>query len=130
MRALLDTHAFLWWINPHELVSAAAREVIGNPDVEIFISSVTGWEIAIKARLGHFQMPAPLTSFIKEEVMQNGFQVLSVTLDHALRVHELPTVRGHKDPFDRMLACQALTERMALISNDRAFDRYGLERIW
>lgn len=129
MRLLLDTHALLWWINRHELVSARAREVISNGADEIFVSAVTPWEVAIKATIGRFIMAEPLGPFFSRALADNGFRMLPVTLDHAVAVRDLP-LRDHRDPFDRMLAAQATVERLALISRDEQFDAYGVERVW
>ena len=130
MKALLDTHAFLWWIDRHERLSAKALAAIGAAQNDIFVSVVNVWEIVIKAKLGRFQMPGDLASFLREQIAANDFGVLPVQLTHALAVYDLPDLPGHKDPFDRLLVAQALAEDMALVSADEALDGYGVERIW
>lgn len=128
MRALLDTHAFLWWIVDDPRLSAAAREVIAEGDNEIFLSAASAWEMAIKSRLGRLRMPADFQRFVSDQVDLNGFRVLPVRLAHALRVHGLPD--HHRDPFDRMLIAQGQVENMPLISGDRRLRAYGVPLVW
>ena len=130
MRLLLDTHAFLWWINPHERLSPAARDILATGVDEVFVSAVTPWEVAIKATLGRFIMAEPLGPFFARALAANGFRMLPVGLDHAVAVRDLPAVANHRDPFDRMLVAQAMVENLAIVSADRMFDRYGVERVW
>ncbi|MBI2585728.1 MAG: type II toxin-antitoxin system VapC family toxin [Rhodospirillales bacterium] len=130
MRLLLDTHAFLWWINPHERLSRRAREALADGDNEIVVSTITPWEVAIKSAIGRFDMPRPLGPFFEREFAANGVRVLAVELAHAVAVRELPVFADHRDPFDRMLAAQARSEGLALVSADANFDRYGIERLW
>ena len=130
MKVLLDTHAFLWWINQHERLSGAAKDAIDSPHTDTFVSVVNAWEIVIKAKVGRFRMPGDLVPFLREQIAENDFGILPVELTHALAVYGLPDPPGHKDPFDRLLVAQALSEDMALLSADEALDGYGVERIW
>ncbi len=130
MRALLDTHAFLWWIDQHERLSPEAAYAIADPDAEILVSAVNTWEIVIKAKIGRFDMPAVLPPFLREQIALNGFGVLPVRIEHTLAVYDLPDRPRHKDPFDRLLAAQATAENLPLISGDEHLDGYGIERIW
>ena len=130
MKALLDTHAFLWWINRHERLTAKALDTIGSGRNEIFVSVVNVWEIVIKAKSGRIQMPGDLGSFLNRQIAENSFQILPIQMPHALHVYELPDHPRHKDPFDRLLVAQALSEDMPVISNDGLLDDYGIERIW
>lgn len=130
MRLLLDTHAFLWWINPHERLSARARAALAKDTNEIFVSAVTPWEIAIKAAIGRFNIAEPLGSFFARALAANGFRMLPVDLNHAVAVRDLPLRADHRDPFDRMLAAQAKTENLAIVSADAHFDAYGVELVW
>lgn len=130
MRLLLDTHTFLWWVSDQGRMGRSATECISSGRNEIYVSVVTAWEIAIKKKLGRLGVPDALFDFMQTHIAKNGFRALPVDLHHATGVQSLPDVPRHKDPFDRLLACQALTEKMALISSDRAFDHYGVERIW
>ncbi|MEW6044956.1 MAG: type II toxin-antitoxin system VapC family toxin [Bacillota bacterium] len=128
MRALLDTHAFLWWVTDDPNLSQRVREVIGDGQNEILFSTASAWEIAIKAGLGRVQFPADLEGFITEQVHRNAFEVLPVQLSHALKVFGLPDY--HRDPFDRMLVAQALVEGIPILSADSQFARYPVQVIW
>lgn len=130
MRILLDTHAFLWWINQHQRLSPKALDAIADSNTDTFISVVNVWEIVIKAKIGRFKMAGDLASFLNRQITINYFKILPVELTHALKVYDLADHPGHKDPFDRLLVAQALAEDMALISNGEHLDHYGIERIW
>jgi PIN domain nuclease of toxin-antitoxin system len=128
MRALLDTHAFLWWIENDPRLSTRAREIIADDGNDIILSAVSAWEIAIKASLGRFAMRGDLAAFVNSHVTANGFEVLPLLIDHALRVASLPD--HHRDPFDRALVAQAQVEDVALLSADRAISRYAVKVLW
>jgi PIN domain nuclease of toxin-antitoxin system len=128
MKLLLDTHAFVWWVNDDESLSGRARRAITDARNEVFFSVVSAWELAIKARLGAASLrPGPET-YIPEQLEKSSFQVLPVQLDHALRVATLPDL--HRDPFDRLLVAQALTEQLAFVTRDRGLARYDVRVIW
>ena len=128
MRALLDTHAFLWWVTDDDRLSDAARETIADGGNEIYFSAASGWEIAIKARLGRLTVPHDLTQFMTGQIEQNGFRVLAIELGHALRVHALED--HHRDPFDRLLVAQSMIENLPIIGRDGQLAAYGIETIW
>lgn len=128
VRALLDTHAFLWWIADKPEISDRARETVEDERNEILFSVISGWEIAIKAGGGKLDLPDAPERFVNEQLSRNDIEVLPMYLNHALKVHGLP--EHHRDPFDRLLVAQALTERLPLISNNRQIARYPVETIW
>lgn len=128
MRALLDTHALLWWLEGDERLSLPARAFIGNEDNAIWVSAASAWEIATKVRLGKLPGAVEVAAQFPTCLRQQGFTALAITVDHALRAGSLPG--PHRDPFDRMLIAQAQAERLPLISNETVFDAYGIERIW
>jgi PIN domain nuclease of toxin-antitoxin system len=128
MRALLDTHAFLWWIGNDPRLSTRAREIIADDGNEIVLSAVSAWEIAIKASLGRFAIRGDIASFVKSNVTASGFEVLPLLIEHALRVASLPD--HHRDPFDRALVAQAQVEDLALLTTDRAISRYSVRILW
>jgi PIN domain nuclease of toxin-antitoxin system len=123
-RALLDTHALLWWLRDDEALSAPARALIVDPDNEPLASTVCVWEIAIKAALGKLEAHDDLLDAISDD----GFAWLPVLPEHAWTVRTLP--HHHGDPFDRLLIAQALAESVPLISADTRLDAYGIERLW
>jgi PIN domain nuclease of toxin-antitoxin system len=120
---LLDTHVVLWWQRDDRRLGRAAREAIATADV-VWVSAVSGWEVAIKCALGRLRLDEPFPILIAAD----DFTELPMTLAHAARLQDLPP--HHTDPFDRMLAAQALTERTTLVTHDRAFEPYGVKAIW
>ena len=128
MRALLDTHTFLWWVTGDPQLSPQARQVIADGDNDIYFSAGSGWEIAIKARLGRLSVPTDLEQFITVQLTANAFLALPVSLEHALRVYTLPAY--HNDPFDRLLVAQAQVDGLSLLSRDQNIARYPVEVIW
>ncbi len=127
MRAIADSHALVWWLNRDPRLSDAAQKFISSSANEVLISSATTWELSIKNRSGKLNVQALLDNF--EDVMdEQGFSLLPISIDHALRAGALPL--HHSDPFDRMLVAQAQAEHVAIITADKAFDAYGVRRIW
>ena len=128
MRLLLDTHAFLWWVQDSRQLSRRARSAIGRSANECLFSLASAWEIAIKVSLGTLRIEGSLDRFLPEQIAQNGFQPLAIGLGHMARVSTLPF--HHRDPFDRLLAAQALEERLGIVSADPSFERYSVKRVW
>lgn len=127
MKLLLDTHALIWFQAGDRRLSKAARQAIEADDAELLISAATVWEMAIKASLGRLTLPGPVDTYIAEKVGQ-GFRTLAVSWAHTAGVEDLPW--HHRDPFDRLLVAQALSERCPVITRDRVFRKYGVEVIW
>jgi PIN domain nuclease of toxin-antitoxin system len=128
MRLLLDTHAFLWFISGDESLSQYSRLLIQEAENEIFISVATLWEISIKNSLNKLELSQPFEILIPRELSDNEFTQLSITIEHLIQLVRLPF--HHRDPFDRLLIAQSLSEQLPLVSKDSQFDNYGLERIW
>lgn len=122
---LVDTHAVLWWLDDDRRLPAAARSLIADPANVIAVSAASLWEIAIKSSLNKLDAPSNLPQLISRE----GFAALAVEHEHAWACSELP-LRSHKDPFDRMLAAQALREGFDVVSADASFEEYGIRRHW
>lgn len=127
MRALLDTHTFLWWLTDDRRLSERASGVIAD-GAELLFSAASAWEIAIKARLGKLVVPEDLEPFLTDQLQREAIEVLPVYLSHAMGVYNLPD--HHRDPFDRLLVAQCATEDLPLLSADAAFERYPIEVIW
>ncbi|HEX9727898.1 MAG TPA: type II toxin-antitoxin system VapC family toxin [Gemmatimonadales bacterium] len=123
MRLLLDTHVLIWWDEGARL-SAAARRAIREAD-QVYVSAVSGWEIAIKTALGRLRP----TRTAADAVVDSAFEELPVRLRHAETLGRLASDRDHRDPFDRMLAAQALAEGLIVVTRDPAFERYGVRVI-
>lgn len=128
MKALLDTHTFLWWITDTPQLSSRVREIISNSDNTIFLSAVSGWEMAIKAKLGKLLLPENLENFISEQLAVNAINTLPVQMSHTLHVYHLPD--HHRDPFDRMLVAQAQLEKLPILTVDPQIAQYSVETIW
>ena len=128
MQLLLDTQTFLWWLLGDIRLSRAARTAITDGRNGVFVSAASSWEIATKHRIGRLPDAAPLLGKIAEHIAGQGFAALDVTVQHGERAGALPG--PHRDPFDRMLAAQAQSARLTLVSNDRVFDAYGVARFW
>ena len=128
MRALLDTHALLWWLVDSDRLSDRARAVIADAATELYWSAASSWEIAIKTGLGRLSLPEPPRSLIPKVMREQALRPLEVTHAHALAVAELPD--HHRDPFDRLLVAQSRLEKLPIVSADRIFERYDAERLW
>ena len=126
MALLLDTHAFLWWVQDDPKLTRRARRAIAAEDCAL--SRASCWEMAIKLSLGKLEVPLPMERFVQRQVELNGFSLLPISLEHASRVAGLPF--HHRDPFDRLLAAQALIDGMSIVSADPIFRKYGVKRGW
>ena len=128
MKLLLDTHAMYWYIEGDRQLSATARTLIQDTSNEVLISPASYWEIAVKISVGKWQLNRTYEEFIDIGVNHYGFQVLAILPKHTARLIGLPF--HHKDPFDRLLVAQAMTEGVSIISNDVVLDAYGITRLW
>jgi PIN domain nuclease of toxin-antitoxin system len=128
VRFLLDTHALLWAAFDEDSLSPRARHLIQSPESEIIISAASAWEVATKFRLGRLNFARDLVENFILNVTAAGYLLLPISPEHALRAGRLPG--DHKDPFDRMLAAQAIHEDLPLLSNDAQLDIFGVRREW
>ena len=124
MRLLIDSHAFLWWGEASSALGSAAGNAIADPANEALISIAALWELTIKASTGKLTLPADLETM----AATLGFSVLPINLVHLRRLGLLPRV--HKDPFDRMMIAQALSEGLPIVTGDRVFTDYGVQIVW
>ena len=128
MKIIADTHAFLWFITDSEQLSPKAKALLEASESNRVLSVASIWETAIKTSLGKLSFKKPLEELLPEQISLNYFQVLDISMEHALRVASLRM--WHRDPFDRMIVAQALTESLPVLSNDEALDAYGVQRLW
>lgn len=128
MKLLIDTHAFLWFLAGDRRLTRVARRRIEDPRNERFLSIASVWEMAIKSSLGKLELDDPLEVVVDRGSQENGIALLRISKEHALGVAALPW--HHHDPFDRLLAAQALGDGMRIVARDDAFDAYGVPRIW
>jgi PIN domain nuclease of toxin-antitoxin system len=118
MRLLLDTHVFLWSVTDDRKLTKAARKLILDAD-DVFVSSASIWEASIKAGLGKLDVDVDL---LVSEIEASGFSELPVRAVHAAMVRNLPDI--HRDPFDRLLVAQALSEPLRLVTSDGHLSKY------
>lgn len=124
---LLDTQPLLRWRGAIGPVGRQARAVISDPNAPLWFSVASVWEICIKRSLGKLELALNTEEFVKTSVAA-GIRLLEIRPAHLYEVEKLAW--HHRDPFDRLLAAQALQEDLAIVSGDEAFDSYGLRRVW
>lgn len=128
MKLLLDTHAFLRWVEDDPQLSAKARGAIADLDNEVFVSLVVPWELAIKSALGKICLTQPVGRYVADHVEANGFSLLGIDLADVALVETMPL--HHRDPFDRLLIAQAKNRKLTVVSSDAAFSAYSIKRLW
>ena len=128
MRILLDTVTFLWAVSEAAELSDEARELFVDPDNEVYLSSVSTWEITIKHSLGKLPLPEPPAKFIPAQRKHHGIDALSLDEEATLYLIRLPAL--HRDPFDRMLVCQAVVQHLVILTPDDLINQYPVRTIW
>jgi PIN domain nuclease of toxin-antitoxin system len=127
MKNLVDTHTLIWFIEGDEQLGANARKEIEKSDATNYISIASIWEIAIKVSLGKLELFIPFSQ-IEAHIYKNGFQILPIEFEDTLEISALPFY--HKDPFDRIIIAQSITNNLAILSKDGIFKEYGVTLIW
>ncbi len=127
MKILIDTHALLWFFSNHDDLSEKARRAIENSSNDVFVSIASFWEISIKLSLSKIALDIPF-ELLFEEAEKLDISILNVKKEHLICLKELPFI--HRDPFDRMIACQSIVEDYTLVSIDKIFDKYKIQRVW
>ncbi len=129
VRFLLDTHALLWALTAPDTLGTEARRIISDKDAVLVVSAASAWEISTKQRLGKLPEADVLVAAYERHLTRLGTERLPITDEHALLSGSFPW--EHRDPFDRMLAAQAMIESLPLLTNDPAFERvHGIRTIW
>lgn len=128
MRLLVDTHCWLWISAAPERFSYGAHAVLVDPRVELLVSAVVAWEIAIKVQIGKLELPEPPAEYMARRLERHAATELPVEHAHALRVGELPL--HHRDPFDRLLVAQAQLLGARLLTADHALAAYEVDILW
>ncbi len=125
---LLDTHTFLWWVLGDERLPERVRSRVPAAE-RVWVSAASAWEVRTKYRLGKLPEVSPtLAVGLSAIAASHGFEELGVTFDDGDLAGSF--AQAHRDPFDRMLAAQALHNRLAIVSNDAALDAFGVARVW
>ncbi|HSW28259.1 MAG TPA: type II toxin-antitoxin system VapC family toxin [Longimicrobiales bacterium] len=128
MTLLVDTSAFLWWVTGNPRLSAHARDALTDPGNPVFLSAVSAWEIAVKHALGKLPLPDGPETLIPRLRERHRVEELALSEAAALQLPKLPTL--HRDPFDRMLVCQAIAHGMTLVTSDPLLRRYPVRTLW
>jgi PIN domain nuclease of toxin-antitoxin system len=124
VRLLLDTNVLLWWLFTPGRLGARAHEAVAAPTNDVYVSAVTGWEIALKVALGKLRVPADVRRWLPSALVESRFTGLPIGMEHALAVGGLP--EHHRDPFDRLLIAQAEIEELTIVTGDRQLAAYDV----
>jgi PIN domain nuclease of toxin-antitoxin system len=122
MRLLLDTHAFIWFVDGNSKLSSAARAAIDDVSNAVYLSVASAWELAILVSLKRITLQRTVKEYVAVYTEKNAIDLLPVTLDHIGGIVDLPF--HHRDPFDRLLIAQAKSNDLTLVSADNAFEQY------
>lgn len=128
MRVLLDTCTFLWILSDPSRLSSDAVDLFTTPDNPVFLSAVSSWEVSVKSALGRLPLPEPLTEFLPKMRRAHGVKSLSLDEESTLCLPRLPM--HHKDPFDRMLICQAIVHDLTILTPDPLIRQYPVKTKW
>ena len=128
MRLLLDTHTFLWFIGGSANLSNTARKHIENLLNERFLSVASLWEMAIKVSTEKLNLDLPFPELVQQQVEGNAIQVLGIQPEHLNVLASLPF--HHRDPFDRLIIAQGLSEDITVVGKDSAFEDYAVKLLW
>jgi PIN domain nuclease of toxin-antitoxin system len=128
VKLLLDTVAFLWILAGAQELSPSARIALEDTENGVYLSAASVWEIAVKHRLGKLPLPQPPEILIPAQRALRGIQPIDITEPAVLRLRQLPDL--HKDPFDRILACQAIEHEMTIVTPDAALQAYPIRTLW
>lgn len=127
MSFLLDAHTLIWWWTASPKLGGAAREILENGS-PVLVSAAAVWEIATKSRLGKLPEVADFAGQYDALMDRDGFGTLAISDAHCLRAGYLPG--AHRDPFDRLIAAQALIENLTVLTRDREIAGFGCRTIW
>jgi PIN domain nuclease of toxin-antitoxin system len=128
VNVLLDTVSFLWWVTDDPALSTAAADLIRDPSREVFLSPVSVWEIVVKHALGKLPLPEAPDSLVPRLRTDHGIKELPLTEGAVLQLPRLPPL--HRDPFDRMLLCQAIQHGLTMITPDEELRQYPVRTAW
>ncbi len=128
MKLLLDTCTFLWAVADEGKLSARARDLFQAPEHDVYLSAASSWEIATKYALGRLPLPRPPGRFVPEMRDVHGIDTLAVDEESVLQTMRLPGL--HRDPFDRLLVCQAIVHGMTLLTPDPLISQYPARVVW
>jgi len=128
MDLLLDTHAFLWWATGDVRMPRAVGRLLRDPANNVFVSAVSLWEIAVKNRSGKLLLPMPIWEFVGEA--RTRMEALPLPFEESAVVHMSKLPDHHRDPFDRMLICQAIEHDLTVVTADLQIRQYPIKTLW
>ena len=128
MKLLLDTCTFLWIIQGSDELSVQAKQLFVEPENEIYLSVISLWETLIKCNLGCLSLPKPTSQFLTEQRQLHRIESLALEENDIIHLPQLPEY--HKDPFDRMLICQAIANSLIILTPDKEIRQYPVVTIW
>lgn len=128
MKLLLDTSAFLWFVSGDDRLPKAMRSVLRDSETGVWLSVVSIWEIVVKQQIGRLALPGPAWSYVTTQRDRHGIDSLALDAPAMAHLAKLPAV--HRDPFDRMLICQAIEHDLQIATSDRHIQRYPVKTIW
>lgn len=128
MKYLLDTHVLLWIANDDSQLSKKTKNIFLNEKNDIFLSTASIWEMAIKISLRKLNVNEPLKNFIKTKVIGNKIKIINISVEHLFVLESLPF--HHRDPFDRLIIAQSIIEKIPVLSKDTMFKKYDINLIW
>ena len=125
MKLLLDTHIFIWWADQPEKLSPVSLSALEDEANDLLLSVASVWEMHIKMQLGKLKLSLPLKELLKNQQEANDLTVLPIALKHVLTLDALPF--HHKDPFDRLLIAQSISEELTVVTADSQFSAYSIK---
>ena len=128
MKVLLDTCAFLWITTDDAQLNETAKQIFKNPNNEIFLSSVSAWEIIVKNSIGKLPLPSLADEFIASQRIKHEIDSLPLTEKAVFHLNKLPN--HHKDPLDRTLICQAIEHDLTILTSDSLIVQYPVNTVW
>jgi len=128
MKLLLDTHTFIWWTGLPERLSERVANLLAQEDNDLLLSVASVWEMQIKIQSGKLNLDLPLRELISTQQQTNNLQLLAIEVGDVWVLESLPA--AHRDPFDRIIIAQAISQQLPIISVDGVFDGYPVQRLW
>ena len=128
MRHLLDTHTLIWFLEDDNKLSAFVQSLLDDGANELLVSIASIWEIAVKVSINKLSLSSPFEDVFPYQLIYNSIDILEIDINHLKIVSNLPL--HHRDPFDKLLIAQCMSEGIPIVSTDSLFDQYGIKRIW